>query len=404
MTDDNITILDAVGSATEIRTDYSTSGSAHMQVVKLALGADGVEEFVSRGQQVAGSSVPVVIPAAQLAELTTALAENKTALENLLTELRLKADLTETQPISGSVTATGTFYQDTQPVSGSVVVSSGSMEITGTVPVSGTFFQETQPVSGSVAVIGTVPVSGAYPETQPVSGTFWQETQPVSGSVSVTGTVTANTGLTQPLTDTQLRASAPKVQVVFEFDGDIYDDLAAFKIPVNVTDGSGREIAFQADSAADLLGQAAVPILAVRHDSSGSLVDTDGDYATLQVDADGRLYTNACDYSNSIYAGTSCTPKFFSVAGTAGNTTAVAAVVGKKIRVLDVDISASEAMTVKLQSGAGGTMIKGAYMAANSTLSLPYCKLGKCETAAGAILNLNITSGSAFCSGTYIEV
>lgn len=68
----------------------------------------------------------------------------------------------------------------------------------------------TQPVSGSVSITGTVPVSG----------TFWQATQPVSGSVSVSnfpatqpvsGTVTANTGLTQPLTDAQLRATAVPV-------------------------------------------------------------------------------------------------------------------------------------------------------------------------------------------------
>jgi hypothetical protein len=41
--------------------------------------------------------------------------------------------------------------------------------------------------------------------TTAVTGTFWQATQPVSG------TVTANTGLTQPLTDTQLRATAVPV-------------------------------------------------------------------------------------------------------------------------------------------------------------------------------------------------
>ena len=67
-----------------------------------------------------------------------------------------------------------------------------------TQPVSGTFWQTTQPVSGSISVSN-------FPATQPVSGTFWQTTQPVSG------TVTANTGLAQPLTDTQLRATAVPV-------------------------------------------------------------------------------------------------------------------------------------------------------------------------------------------------
>lgn len=43
--------------------------------------------------------------------------------------------------------------------------------------------------------------------TTAVTGTFWQATQPISG------TVTANTGLTQPLTDTQLRATAVPISV-----------------------------------------------------------------------------------------------------------------------------------------------------------------------------------------------
>jgi hypothetical protein len=49
-------------------------------------------------------------------------------------------------------------------------------------------------------------VTASISGTVPVSGTFWQATQPVSG------TVTANTGLTQPLTDTQLRATPVPVR------------------------------------------------------------------------------------------------------------------------------------------------------------------------------------------------
>lgn len=70
----------------------------------------------------------------------------------------------------------------------------------GTVSVSN--FPATQPISGAVSVSN-------FPATQPVSGTFWQATQPVSG------TVTANTGLTQPLTDVQLRASPVPVSGTF---------------------------------------------------------------------------------------------------------------------------------------------------------------------------------------------
>lgn len=61
--------------------------------------------------------------------------------------------------------------------------------------VSGTFWQATQPVS-----IASMP-------STPVTGTFFQATQPVS----IAATINTNTGLTQPLTDTQLRATAVPV-------------------------------------------------------------------------------------------------------------------------------------------------------------------------------------------------
>lgn len=121
--------------------------------------------------------------------------------------------------LNGSLAVTGTFWPATQPVSGSVTVSNlpATQAVSGTVtantglaqpvtdaqlratalPVSGTFYQATQPVS-----IAAMP-------TTPVTGTFFQATQPVSG------TVTANTGLSQPLTDTQLRATALPVSLTF---------------------------------------------------------------------------------------------------------------------------------------------------------------------------------------------
>lgn len=151
--------------------------------------------------------------------------------------------------LAGSVPVTGTFWQTTQPVSGTFwqTTQPVSGPLTDTelraspVPVSGMFYQATQPVSGTfwqatqpVSIASwtgltdtqlratPVPVSGTfYQATQPVSiasmpstpvtGTFWQATQPVS----IAGTVTTNTGLTQPLTDTQLRASAVPVSGTF---------------------------------------------------------------------------------------------------------------------------------------------------------------------------------------------
>ena len=68
------------------------------------------------------------------------------------------------------------------------------------------------PISGTVAVSGTVPVSGTVTAntglTQPLT-----DAQLRSTPVPVSGTVTANTGLSQPLTDAQLRATAVPVSV-----------------------------------------------------------------------------------------------------------------------------------------------------------------------------------------------
>ena len=70
------------------------------------------------------------------------------------------------------------------------------------------------PISGTVAVSGTVPVSGTVTAntglSQPVTDAQLRATP-----VPVSGTVTANTGLTQPLTDTQLRATAVPVSGTF---------------------------------------------------------------------------------------------------------------------------------------------------------------------------------------------
>ena len=101
--------------------------------------------------------------------LLSSLATQAT-LAALLTELQAKADLVETQPVSG------TFWQATQPVSG-------------------TFWQATQPVSG-IFWQGTQPVSLAVAPTTPVTGTFWQATQPVSGTVTANPATSAGKTLT----------------------------------------------------------------------------------------------------------------------------------------------------------------------------------------------------------------
>lgn len=117
---------------------------------------------------------------------------------------------------------------------------------------------------------------------------------------------------------------------------------------------------------------------------------------------------SASDETSTIYDGaTALTPKFATIAAsTSGDNTIVAAVVGKKIRVLAVQVNASAAVNYKWQSGAGGTDITGLnYAAANGGYVLPYSPIGWFETASNTLLNLNLSAANAVGGSiTYIEV
>lgn len=89
-----------------------------------------------------------------------------------------------------------------------------------------------------------------------------------------------------------------------------------------------------------------------------------------------------------------------------GDNTLVAAVTGKKIRVLSLFLVAAGAVTVRFESGAGGTALTGQMsMAANGVLQLPFNDRGWFETAAAALLNLEL-GGAVSVDGviSYVEV
>lgn len=93
-------------------------------------------------------------------------------------------------------------------------------------------------------------------------------------------------------------------------------------------------------------------------------------------------------------------------AAVSGNNTLIAAVAGRKIRVLAAVLVATTAVTAKFQSAAGGTDISGAMpLGANGTLVLPLNTAGWFETASGALLNL-VLGGAIAVAGsiTYVLV
>lgn len=132
--------------------------------------------------------------------------------DSLLTELQLKADLTETQPVSlasvpsHNVTNAGTFLVQNNAATPAGNNNIGDVDV-ATLPVAfntGTRSATTQRVT--VATDDSVPVTGTFWQaTQPVSGTFYQVTQPVSIAATVTtkkllGSTTANTNVSTSTT------------------------------------------------------------------------------------------------------------------------------------------------------------------------------------------------------------
>jgi hypothetical protein len=107
-------------------------------------------------------------------------------------------------------------------------------------------------------------------------------------------------------------------------------------------------------------------------------------------------------------AATQLTPKFAVIdAASSGDNTLVAAVTGKKLRVLAAFFTMTgTAVTIRFESGAGGTALTGQMTPSQGqTIVLPFNPLGWFETAAAALLNLEL-GGAQSVDGAlvYVEV
>lgn len=116
----------------------------------------------------------------------------------------------------------------------------------------------------------------------------------------------------------------------------------------------------------------------------------------------------AASNTSTVYDGNNAlTPKFAKISvSSSGDNTLVAAVPSKKIRVLQYNLLSNGGVNAKFQSGASGTDLTGLkYLVANSGICAPFSPVGWFETAAGTLLNLNL-SGAIAVGGelTYVEV
>lgn len=91
---------------------------------------------------------------------------------------------------------------------------------------------------------------------------------------------------------------------------------------------------------------------------------------------------------------------------TLGDNTLVAAVAGKKIRVLNIVVVSAGTMTIRFESGASGTALTGQMNVAAATGFAPgFDPTGHFETAAGELLNMEL-SGATSADGwlTYVLI
>jgi len=227
-------------------TNLNTSALALESGGNLAAIKAKTDNIPALGQALGSASVPVVLPAAQITTLTP-----PAAITGFATEAKQLPDnhqvtvsnIASTPLITGFATSTkqSDGSQKTQIVDAggeAVTVTGGKLDVNASIDTTGLALDATLTggsqksqivdaggeavtvtggkldVNASIDTTGLALAANQLPDGHnvtianasiPVTGTFWQATQPISG------TVTANTGLTQPLTDTQLRATAVPV-------------------------------------------------------------------------------------------------------------------------------------------------------------------------------------------------
>lgn len=128
----------------------------------------------------------------------------------------------------------------------------------------------------------------------------------------------------------------------------------------------------------------------------------------VNITSDGDLSVASKVDSSTIQDGdTALTPKFAVInVASSGDNTILAAVSGKKIRVLQYTLVCGSAVNVRFESGIAGTALTGVMeIAANSGISAPYSPVGHFETASNTLLNLEL-SGAVNVDGhfTYVEI
>jgi hypothetical protein len=192
-----------------------------------------------------------------------------------------------------------------------------------------------------------------------------------------------------------------------------------------VVPGTGATSLGKAEDAAHATGDTGVMLLAVRQDTPAALATTDGDYIPLTTDSTGNVYVNVrsmpaaarttdaigvAHQTDAIMNGlTALTPKFKSITVTASSTdsSVVAAVASKKIRVLSLAHHCGSTATTATYESDGGsdTRLHKIPAGANGGQVLAFSPAGHFETLSGEALIVTTGAGSdTEITLTYVEV
>lgn len=114
------------------------------------------------------------------------------------------------------------------------------------------------------------------------------------------------------------------------------------------------------------------------------------------------------DFEQVFFGKVGASPLFAAIdAATSGENTIVAAVAGKKIRVLALHLTMTgTTVTIRFEDGAGGTALTGQMQPTQgNSITLPFNPMGWFETTAGALLNMEL-SGAQSVDGclTYVTI
>lgn len=152
--------------------------------------------------------------------------------------------------------------------------------------------------------------------------------------------------------------------------------------------------------ASDDIGGVHHPRLKLVHGADGT---NDGDVARANP-LPVQVYQ---DVSTLRSGGDALTPARVAIdAATSGDNTLVAAVSGRRVRVLALFLVAAGTVNVRFESGAGGTALTGQMnLVANTGFVLPFNPVGWFETGINTLLNLELSAAVSVDGAlTYVEV